>query len=330
MKLQHYIQLFCVWIFLFASPTLWGRITHATSSGNWNNSGTWSNGVPQCGDTIIIDSNITVNVNVQVNLDEAASCSTRIFVDIKGTLDFNNGKKMYLSCNSNVFVEDGGSLKQGGGGGSSNLIDICQTTVWTSGDGNQTGPVPVGPALPVELIAFKATSVGDIARLDWETSSEINNDFFTVERSPDLHTFSEVMRVPGSGNSREHRSYFALDESPLPGTSYYRLKQTDFNGAFTYSQPVAVSVTSQGRDWRIFPTAVSNSIVNIDVPGPCPELVIHLFTPDGKLIFSKLYSNVKEGIISLDITPVSYYGFAVMTVGNGREELKEKLFIHAQ
>jgi hypothetical protein len=75
----------------------------------------------------------------------------------------------------------------------------------------------------------------DKAVIKWTTATEINNDFFTVERTLDGITFEEVVETAGAGNSFEPLTYVENDQYPLPGTSYYRLKQTDYDGQFEYS-----------------------------------------------------------------------------------------------
>jgi hypothetical protein len=94
--------------------------------------------------------------------------------------------------------------------------------------------------LPVELLSFNGENLGEKNRLVWTTASETNNDYFTVERSDDGVTFSEITRVDGAGTSTQLRNYEAFDYYPNNGISYYRLKQTDFNGAFSYSAIISM------------------------------------------------------------------------------------------
>lgn len=90
-------------------------------------------------------------------------------------------------------------------------------------------------ALPITLVDFNAIAGKDKVILNWVTSSEINNDFFTIERSDNGKNFSPVLMKEGAGNSTSMRYYEIIDNNPLQGISYYRLKQTDFDGKFTYS-----------------------------------------------------------------------------------------------
>ncbi len=99
----------------------------------------------------------------------------------------------------------------------------------------------VSSPLPITLVSFKASVVKDIVQLDWSTSAEVNNDLFTVERSSNGEGFSDIGQVKGSGTSTVGHSYKLTDYAPIPGKSYYRLKQTDFDGKFAYSKIIFVT-----------------------------------------------------------------------------------------
>ncbi|MBL6449885.1 T9SS type A sorting domain-containing protein [Fulvivirga sp. 29W222] len=95
--------------------------------------------------------------------------------------------------------------------------------------------------LPVELIHFEAELINDKVKLAWETASELNNDFFTIEKSTDLKNFGEVDVIPGKGTTNENSKYLTFDHYPIAGVSYYRLKQTDFDGTTSYSRLVQIN-----------------------------------------------------------------------------------------
>jgi len=95
--------------------------------------------------------------------------------------------------------------------------------------------------LPIELISFDAKLDGKVVKLFWKTASETNNNYFTIERSADGTDFTIITKVDGAGNSTNIRSYSAVDTDPLSGYSYYRLKQTDYDGKFTYSKIVSIN-----------------------------------------------------------------------------------------
>lgn len=94
--------------------------------------------------------------------------------------------------------------------------------------------------LPVVLIDFDARATDQGVELNWTTASEESNSLFTIERSEDGHNFEPVLYADGAGDSEELIHYRATDKNPLSGLIYYRLKQTDFNGTYSYSELVAV------------------------------------------------------------------------------------------
>lgn len=128
-----------------------------------------------------------------------------------------------------------------------------------------------GSPLPVELLNFSADVAGNTVVLNWTTASEINNDYFTVERSVDALNFMPIGTVDGAGNSSLTRNYQLIDANPLPGVSYYRLRQTDFNGDFELFGPVAVNFSgSSVTGVSLFPNPTnefSHVMINGDQSG---------------------------------------------------------------
>ena len=97
--------------------------------------------------------------------------------------------------------------------------------------------------LPTELISFKAIAQKSAVKLDWQTASEIDNDYFTVERSFDGIHFSPFTRVEGAGNSNQTINYSVNDYDYVNGINYYRLIQTDYNGEETISRIESVDMS---------------------------------------------------------------------------------------
>lgn len=96
--------------------------------------------------------------------------------------------------------------------------------------------------LPIELSTFTAAARDGKVFLNWTTDSELNNDFFQVQRSSDGTEFESIARIAGAGTTQQEHTYQAIDGSPYPGRSYYRLVQTDFDGTRTFSWIVAVDL----------------------------------------------------------------------------------------
>jgi hypothetical protein len=135
-------------------------------------------------------------------------------------------------------------------------------------DGNNctaTGAVTVTSSscsviLAVSNLSFTAQKQGNTVQLDWKTTTEINNDHFDVERSKDGINWQVIGTVKGHGNSSTPIQYNYTDALPLNGINYYRLKQTDADGKFTYSQVKTVQFTGQ---WlvKLYPNPVKGFMV---------------------------------------------------------------------
>ncbi len=96
-------------------------------------------------------------------------------------------------------------------------------------------------SLPITLISFSASKKDNYIQVNWTTASESNNDYFTIEKSKDATDFYSLGTIDGQGNSSVLQDYYFVDHILPEGISYYRLKQTDFDGTNTYSHVIAVS-----------------------------------------------------------------------------------------
>ena len=108
--------------------------------------------------------------------------------------------------------------------------------------------------LPLRFVDFDVRRVdGDDARLTWTTADEDNNSHFEVQRSADGRRFEAVGEVPAGPEGRDLNRYTFLDADPLPGRSYYRLKQFDRDGRYQYSPLRSLVTESSGASITISP-----------------------------------------------------------------------------
>jgi hypothetical protein len=107
--------------------------------------------------------------------------------------------------------------------------------------------------LPIELADFNVTYESPAVVATWETASELNNDYFTLERAGTDLSFDEIGRKPGAGTSKIPHSYSMIDANPYEGTSYYRLKQTDFDGTETFSEAKSMFIEETEKKLTVFP-----------------------------------------------------------------------------
>jgi len=117
-----------------------------------------------------------------------------------------------------------------------------------------------GGALPIQLVNFDAKlNRKGFVDITWTTATEINNDYFTIERSMNGVNFEALAEVDGAGNSTKTTSYNTIDNNPIKGVGYYRLKQTDYDGTSTYSRIVSVNGVNSAVsfDWTAAPNPVA-------------------------------------------------------------------------
>ncbi len=109
--------------------------------------------------------------------------------------------------------------------------------------------------LPVTLLSFDAHFQDGEVLIKWKTASEVNTDYFTIERSPDGKNWDQIMRRDAEGSPQTGLDYEETDKYPLPDVAYYRLVQTDYDGNYSHSGIVAVNV--KGKQVELFPNPVS-------------------------------------------------------------------------
>jgi hypothetical protein len=123
--------------------------------------------------------------------------------------------------------------------------------------------------LPIELLSFHARPEGSKVLLDWATASERDNAYFTVQRSADGEHFVDLLRTTAVGDSWARQEYLAVDDAPLSGTSYYRLRQTDVDGSYSESAvvPVYRQEWSTGHSMA-YPNPTDGLVTVVGVAGP--------------------------------------------------------------
>lgn len=190
------------------------------------------------------------------------------------------------------------------------LLGICnayaQDPIYSTGSGgggtsNSILPPDMFTPLPVKLIYFKGIPQDDYVILDWSTASEYNNSHFEVERSGEGSRFETLQAVDGAGNSRSTLDYQTVDDNPLPGRSYYRLKQVDWNGVTSYSRTVSVYYSGK-QSMSLYPTMASSTVHIALSAAFLPETVtLRIVDAGGRLVnIEKI--NIGEDVSSKDIS----------------------------
>ena len=161
--------------------------------------------------------------------------------------------------------------------GPGTIVTNSGTTTFTTGTimpFTFSTPSGVSP-LPIELLTFTGNSTVTGNQLNWATATETNNNYFDLERSSDANEFLKIATIAGAGNSTSIKGYDYLDNSPFNGINYYRLKQVDYNGAYTYSNVIAINNNnSQNASILVYPNP-SNDEVNIVTSANITDITIY-------------------------------------------------------
>jgi len=173
--------------------------------------------------------------------------------------------------------------------------------------------------LPVELVNFNASSVNNkLVQLDWQTASEINNDYFTIERSVDGTDWKELTQINGSGSSSSLLNYSVNDYNPYLGVSYYRLKQTDFDGQYSYSQISSVNIQkTRYSEIEIYPNPTKNQITILGSSYELEQVKIYnVLGQDVTILTEKIINNESKIIINLLNLNTGMYYVKTKTTSN--------------
>jgi hypothetical protein len=164
-------------------------------------------------------------------------------------------------------------------------------------------PLPCGVPLPVKLSNFNGTYKAGRTSLTWSTYSELNNNYFTIEVSENGINFQELGIIFGSGNSSTPVNYEWIDENTFYEISYYRLKQTDYNGDSQYLGTISVRRTKE--DLIISPnptTGIFSLFVNDSSEGN-----LKILNSIGKVISKHIYKDTRVYNLNLAGPPGLYY-----------------------
>ncbi len=180
--------------------------------------------------------------------------------------------------------------------------------------------------LPVELLSFNGIYENGKVNLYWETASETNNDYFIVERSVDGENFEIVTTVKGAGNSSTILKYSATDDAPPVGVVYYRLRQTDFNGDFEYSNIISVRVDAVIRGISVGQPYFDGSSLVVNVENTASStLHVEIFNILGALCYSETYF-ANQGNLKLNVNTDNLDKRAVyfLRIKSGQETIVKK------
>lgn len=212
----------------------------------------------------------TFSLNFKLNTSPITATDLRLLVDDDG--NFTNATVVGSGLS---FSYSGGVVTVGGIGTS--VIPTNSTKYFTLASMASATP------LPVELLEFTAQpSDPDAVELLWATASEHDNDRFEIERSRGGVVFERIGVVYGAGTTMEEHAYAFTDRTPYDGTDYYRLKQVDADGGYTYSDVRAITIGST-RPISVYPNPAKD-VVYIAGLRSDPDATVMIFNEAGEQV----------------------------------------------
>ena len=187
---------------------------------------------------------------------------------------------------------------------------------------NNTTPYPtidpgctwsISPPVPIELISFEVNEIGNkYVKINWKTATETNNDFFTIEKSKDARNWEIVGKINGSGTIFSEQNYEFDDKNPFDGLSYYRLKQTDFDGKFEYSSIQSIRLNNTISDVKIYPNPTNDLITMEGMVSDMGEFMI--INSLGQNVTAKVrIREISEREIQLNLSKLPPGVFSIIT-----------------
>jgi hypothetical protein len=271
------------------------NVITAKANGNWSVTTTWNPArVPADGDTIIIPAGDTVTFSIDLTM-------IKVRIRVFGELIMANNAKLRLDDQSVVVIESGGKLV---GDGSNDQLRIGNTTIFNGNDPPVTGYAYADDAtggfvtgtLPVVYQTFYVTRQGTNNQLTWSTSKEQNSISYSIEKSTDARSWKQIAVVAGAGTSSLVNKYAYTDKNGNDAVAYYRIHQTDMNGAAFYSAIRSLRNNEAGSLTNIY--ASSNKTVIIDFNSDVKDNVsIQLINMGGQVIVRKEFSKASYRLV---------------------------------
>ncbi len=185
-----------------------------------------------------------------------------------------------------------------------------------------------GGTLPIELVAFDVVNKNGNPVVQWTTATELNNNYFTVERSLDGINGEVVGTVNGAGNSNSTLNYQFVDPNPVSGIAYYRIKQTDFDGTTeTFEwKAITMEITSTSK-FNVYPNP-STGTVNLSLSATsAPQTTVSVYDLSGRELFNQTYDSNGTFFATLDLSSNLPAGIYYIQVQNDNQRSMEKIIL---
>jgi len=293
-------------LILIRANSIVGNSNSITANGQsiTSTSGADGSGGGGAGGTILLSASSYTALTVSANGGNGGSTNNDLLDRCVGPGGGGGGGAIWFS---NGSTPAGVTASQTGGSAGTTIFS-AQSNCTTGGTNSAAAGTTATPTfnlaategnnpLPIELLNFKATQKGEWVALEWKTATETNNERFEVQRSQDGEYFEVIAELQGAGTTNRSQRYEAWDHQPVEGTSYYRIRQVDFDGQSTHSWMVAVEYLRPSEVLGIYPNpASSGSELTLDLRLHQPEDLQLLVADASGRIVQRYQQTLNKGL----------------------------------
>ncbi len=307
--------------------------------GNLAYTGNNANLTVQSGDTLVVDGNLSLKNGSKVTIESGG------ILVVLG--DFTTKNNLDLSTNGNLVVIGEFEIGNSGNVNNNGNIYLYDDTP-TTGNSNINGGfedetdlennnedlfkfVENNGTLPVELIEFSIVPKNESALLSWSTATEINNEKFEIERTVDGNSFEYVGEVEGNGTTNVRQDYTFTDHQPINGTTYYRLKQIDFDGVFEYLPIAKLELALSNALFDATPNVIQNQNITISIANMGHGTgIIKVFSLKGEEVYHESKELTMHATSKFELSGTSQLrgGIYIITLESGTNVYKRKVIVN--
>lgn len=311
--MKHF-YLFCMAVWACTASFAQSTITLVSTDGSWSSESDWNpSRLPAPGDIVVIPADKTVKVNKNITFHD-------VHVKVYGKISLVDKSTIIdLNGNSDVYVFDGGTIE---GSEANQQLRIGNNIVYLGNTPPVLGPAFAtatttsfkAVALPVKFLGFSVTRQNNDVLVQWSTTEEMNAGSFDVERSTDGATWTRTATLAAMGGLSNTTNYSYTDKNVTAALSYYRIKQVDTDGKFTYTALKTVKYTTAAHDVVI--TAINNRVV-LQFPSQVKGAVeVRLVSLSGQVVSRQV---IHQPIGQVVLNPASVKGAYIVAVSNAAD-----------
>lgn len=199
---------------------------------------------------------------------------------------------------------------------------VASSSSWTKYDDNRNTkgyPNDYLVTLPVDFVYFKASVTSQGVELKWETASEIDNQYFAIEKSLDAQQFHSIGQIKGNGTVSGSSAYTYLDKS-INRTAYYRLKQVDIDGSFIYSAVISATRQFANLAFKAYPNPATE-LIQVEFPDNTNPAFILVMDLQGRLLLSQHL--LPESNCSVNVSQL-HSGIYILWIVQGKQKWSQQ------